>query len=62
MRIAGASPQQIEATLRRAAVPVVGRINRDRFLLDIRTIFDRELPALCESIRWTAGELSKEES
>jgi L-seryl-tRNA(Ser) seleniumtransferase len=60
VRIAGASPQQIEATLRRAAIPVVGRINRDRFLLDMRTISDHELPALCEAIRWAAAVLTKE--
>ncbi len=62
VKIAGASPQQIEATLRRAVVPVVGRINRDRFLLDIRTISDHELPALCEAIRWAAAALTKEEA
>ena len=60
VRIAGASPQQIEATLRRASVPVVGRINRDRFLLDIRTISDHELPALCDAIRWAAAAVTQE--
>jgi L-seryl-tRNA(Ser) seleniumtransferase len=62
VRIAGASPQQIETALRRGALPVVGRINRDRFLLDIRTISDHELSPLFESIRAAATMLAKEET
>jgi L-seryl-tRNA(Ser) seleniumtransferase len=50
VRIAGHSPQQIEAALRRAAEPVIGRIHRDRFLLDVRTLRDRDLPALARSL------------
>jgi len=62
VRIAGASPQQIETTLRGVALPVVGRINRDRFLLDIRTISDHELPLLFESLRAAATVLAKEDT
>jgi L-seryl-tRNA(Ser) seleniumtransferase len=51
VRIAGWSPHQIEDALRKAAVPVIGRIHRDRFLLDARTIMDRDLPALTASLR-----------
>jgi len=50
VRITGHSPQQIEAALRRAATPVVGRIHRDRFLLDARTLLDRDLIPLSRSI------------
>jgi L-seryl-tRNA(Ser) seleniumtransferase len=55
VRIAGWSPQQIEDALRRATVPVIGRIHRDRFLLDVRTLMDRDLPALADSLRQVAS-------
>jgi L-seryl-tRNA(Ser) seleniumtransferase len=58
--IAGVSPQQIEAALRRTAVPVVGRIHRNRFLLDVRTLLDRDLPALARSISEACSALAKE--
>jgi L-seryl-tRNA(Ser) seleniumtransferase len=48
--IAGHSPQQIEVALRRATIPVIGRIHRDRYLLDVRTILDRDLPALVQTL------------
>lgn len=53
--IAGLSPHQIEDALRRAAVPVIGRIHRDRFLLDARTLMDGDLPALVDSLRQVAS-------
>ena len=59
VQIVGAPPQQIEAVLRRAVVPVIGRIHRDRFLLDVRTILDRDLPALSEALVWAATQLTQ---
>ncbi|HEY3308195.1 MAG TPA: L-seryl-tRNA(Sec) selenium transferase [Desulfuromonadaceae bacterium] len=59
VQIANVSPQQIEAALRRAPVPVVGRIQRDRFLLDVRTILERDLTALSESLAWAMNYLIK---
>ena len=59
VRIANASPQQIEAVLRSAPVPVIGRIQRDRFLLDVRTILEGDLTALSESLCWAASYLLK---
>ena len=53
--ITGLSPQQIEDALRRATVPVIGRIHRDRFLLDARTLMDDDLPALADSLRQVAS-------
>jgi L-seryl-tRNA(Ser) seleniumtransferase len=50
VRIAGYSPQQLEAAMRRATTPVIGRIHRDRFLFDVRTVLERDLPALAQSI------------
>jgi len=58
--IAGYSAQQIEVALRRASVPVIGRIQRDRFLLDVRTILDRDLPALIQSVAEACASLAKE--
>jgi L-seryl-tRNA(Ser) seleniumtransferase len=60
VRIAGYSPQQIESALRRAAVPVIGRIHRDRFLLDVRTVQDHDLPALARSIAEACAALAKD--
>jgi len=37
--------------LRTGATRVLGRIERDRVLLDLRTVADAELPALAEAIR-----------
>ncbi|MFA7061876.1 MAG: hypothetical protein WC156_13800, partial [Pedobacter sp.] len=55
----GVSPQQIEAVLRKAIVPVIGRIHRERFLLDVRTILDRDLSALSGSLVWAAVQFSQ---
>jgi L-seryl-tRNA(Ser) seleniumtransferase len=60
VKIAGHSPRQIEAALRRATVPVIGRIHRDRFLLDARTVLDRNLPALAQSIAEACAALAKD--
>lgn len=46
VRVDGISPQQIEERLRLGPVPVIGRIQRGRFLLDVRTILDRDIPVL----------------
>lgn len=48
--IAGLSPQGIEAALRRATTPVIGRIHRGSFLLDVRTMFDDDLDLLADSL------------
>jgi L-seryl-tRNA(Ser) seleniumtransferase len=58
--VAGHSPLQVEAALRRAATPVLGRIHRDRFLLDVRTVMDRDLPVLAQSISEACASLAKD--
>lgn len=58
--MAGFLPQQLEAALRKTAVPVVGRIHRDRFLIDVRTVLDRDLPALAQSLAEATVLLAKE--
>jgi L-seryl-tRNA(Ser) seleniumtransferase len=60
LRIAGYSPGQIESSLRRTTTPVIGRIHRDRFLLDARTVMDRDLSALSISISEACASLAKD--
>lgn len=45
------SAQQIDQTLRKGRVPVLGRIYRDRYLLDLRTLQDEDLPHLIEALQ-----------
>jgi L-seryl-tRNA(Ser) seleniumtransferase len=45
------SPEALDAALRAADPPVVGRIADDRLLLDVRTISDSELDAVAEAVR-----------
>ncbi|MEI6205145.1 MAG: L-seryl-tRNA(Sec) selenium transferase [Desulfuromonadales bacterium] len=49
--IAGATPLRIESALRMTTPPVVGRIHRDRFLLDVRTLLDRDVFPLLASLQ-----------
>jgi L-seryl-tRNA(Ser) seleniumtransferase len=48
--IAGLAPHRIEELLRRSTVPVIGRIHRGRFLLDVRTILDDDIKHLAHSL------------
>jgi L-seryl-tRNA(Ser) seleniumtransferase len=48
------TPQQLERRMRQAPVPVIGRIFRGEFLLDLRTILEDDLPALAEGLRTLA--------
>lgn len=50
VRISGATPCHIESALRKTSTPVVGRVHRDRFLLDARTILDKDFPPLLASL------------
>jgi L-seryl-tRNA(Ser) seleniumtransferase len=59
--VAGVSPQRLEASLRRAATPVIGRIHQERLLLDVRTILDRDIPALAASLLEAASALTRKE-
>lgn len=42
---------EMEARLRSAAVPVIGRISKGVFLLDVRTIMDDDLPLITAAIK-----------
>ena len=47
----GLSPHELERRLRNCPVPVIGRIYKGKFLLDLRTILDDDLPALLSALR-----------
>jgi len=50
-----ASPHDLEKRLRNCPVPVIGRISRGNFLLDLRTILDADLPDLISALKTLAG-------
>jgi len=47
---AGLSPHQIESRLRSCTVPVIGRIFKERFLLDLRTLQDDDFAHLAAAL------------
>ncbi|MCL2760246.1 MAG: L-seryl-tRNA(Sec) selenium transferase [Desulfuromonadales bacterium] len=49
--INGKSAQEIEELLRKAETPVIGRISKGLFLLDVRTIRDEEFGLLVDSLK-----------
>jgi L-seryl-tRNA(Ser) seleniumtransferase len=49
------SPHDVEKRLRNCPVPVIGRISRGNFLLDLRTILDDDLPDLLSALQTLAG-------
>jgi L-seryl-tRNA(Ser) seleniumtransferase len=50
----GFSAEDLARRLRTGTRPVLGRIEKDRVLIELRTVADRELPALAEAIRAAA--------
>jgi L-seryl-tRNA(Ser) seleniumtransferase len=50
----------VESRLKHADQPVFGRVERDRLVLDLRTVFPRQDTALVESI--TAGNIAKDDA
>ena len=48
------SAEDLARRLRTGARPVLGRIEKDRVLIELRTVADSELPALAEAIRAAA--------
>jgi len=51
----GISPQEVEVRLRGMEVPVMGRIHRGRFLLDVRTLLDGDVPFIAAALQSLAG-------
>lgn len=48
--VEGISANGLEARLRNFSVPVLGRIQSDLFLLDLRTIFDPDIPVIVSAL------------
>lgn len=53
---AQASPQALAAKLRAYATPIVARVEGDRLLLDLRTVFAAQDDVVLEALRWLTGE------
>jgi L-seryl-tRNA(Ser) seleniumtransferase len=51
----GLPAHHLEERLRSTTPPVIGRLQKDRFLLDVRTLTDNELPLLAAALRQAAG-------
>lgn len=51
LELLNVSPNQIASRLRRGTPPIIGRIVKDRYLLDVRTLDDSEFPTVVEQIR-----------
>jgi L-seryl-tRNA(Ser) seleniumtransferase len=47
---AGLTPQELERRLRGSEIPVIGRINRGVFLLDVRTLTGDDLPVIAGAL------------
>lgn len=46
----GWSPQQIESAFRQCKIPVLGRIHKGEYLLDLRTLQEADFPALVKAM------------
>lgn len=46
------SIDKLEEALRNYSTPVVARINKDRLIIDVRTVFEEELDIIVEALRW----------
>ncbi len=48
--IEGMTPNQMELLLRKTTPPVVGRLQKDRFMLDVRTLNNNDIPLLASAL------------
>ena len=51
IRISGMSANRIEKQMRLNAPPVIGRIEEDAFIIDLRTVLDDDLPVICRGVQ-----------
>jgi L-seryl-tRNA(Ser) seleniumtransferase len=58
--VSGLSPNALEKAMRKARVPVIGRIENDSYFLDVRTIQDVELSIVIDALSTIASNLSSE--
>lgn len=48
--VTGLSPQQLEQKLRTGPLPIIGRISQGIFLLDLRTVTDKDIPEIISAL------------
>ena len=51
IRIDGISAAKIDRLLRNAEIPVIGRIEEDAFIMDMRTVMADEIEIICNAVR-----------
>ena len=57
VEVEGLSPEALDKKMRECEVPVVGRIKEGRYLLDLLTVFEEELPVVAGNLmKISAGE------
>jgi L-seryl-tRNA(Ser) seleniumtransferase len=50
IQLSGVSAKGLKTALRRSDTPIIGRIERDHVLLDMRTVRDKDLPAIVQAL------------
>ncbi len=51
LAISGKGPNEIEVALRNQPLPIIGRIDSDRLILDVRTLCDAEIDLIADAVR-----------
>jgi L-seryl-tRNA(Ser) seleniumtransferase len=57
IKLKGASLMELEEKLRAYKTPVIARINKDRLMMDVRTIMDDEFEVIVSALRWAFSAL-----
>ena len=55
VKSAAISPSRLEARLRRAAVPVIVRVNEEEILIDLRTVSEEEFQWIADALVFAVG-------
>jgi L-seryl-tRNA(Ser) seleniumtransferase len=55
--VPGLSPQQLEEKLRKRPLPIVGRISQGAFLLDLRTLTDKDITEIISALQAVVASL-----
>jgi len=51
LAIAGRGPNEIEIAMRSQPIPIIGRIESERFVMDVRTLYDAEIDLIANAVR-----------
>ncbi|MGE4271924.1 MAG: L-seryl-tRNA(Sec) selenium transferase [Desulfitobacterium sp.] len=55
LTIVGLSANALQILLRKAAIPIIGRIHKDKVLLNVRTILPTEFPIIAQALQGIVG-------